>query len=286
MVTVYIGGGLANKMFQYAFSLAIKKKGYDVVYDTITFKTEFIHDRVELDDIFPNVQMDRIAGLDYWAAGKQGKLARLFKHFSPKYITEYAYLFNDKVWRQLKKNCYVESSWQDENYFVSATDEVRKAFAFPPLDDIRNVEVVQAMAVSNSVAIHIRKGDGYGTWNIFDNTCTKEYYTKALSYIKERVSDPEFFVFTDSPDIVKEYLDLDDYTLINWNPTSGNKNYCDMQLMSCAKHNVIANSTYSWWGAWLNNNPRKIVIAPKYWFNPKCKLGKINHVIPNHWIKL
>lgn len=135
MVTMYIGGGLANKMFQYAFSLAIKKKGYDVVYDTITFKTEFVHDRVELDDIFPNVNMNKISKSDYWAAGKQNKLARLVKRISPKYITEHAYLFNDKVWEQIKPTCYLESSWQDENYFVSAANEVRQAFAFPPFED-------------------------------------------------------------------------------------------------------------------------------------------------------
>lgn len=256
------------------------------MYDTITFKTEFVHDRVELDDIFPNVNMNKISKSDYWAAGKQNKLARLVKRISPKYITEHAYLFNDRVWKQIKPTCYLESSWQDENYFVSAADEVRQAFVFPPFENKRNVEVAKAMASSNSVAIHIRKGDGYGTWNIFSNTCPKEYYDKALAYIKEHVENPKFFIFTDSPDVVKEYLDIEDYTLINWNPTSGKGNYWDMQLMSCAKHNVIANSTYSWWGAWLNSNPSKIVIGPKYWFNPECKLASVNHIIPKKWIKM
>ena len=167
---MYIGGGLANKMFQYAFSIAIKKMEYDVVYDTISFKTEFVHDRVELDDIFPNVKLNRVDKVNYWAAGKQGRLPRLIKRLSPQYVTEHAYLFNDKVWTQIKKDCYVESSWQDENYFISASDEVRKAFRFSPFEDKRNQEIEQAMASSNSVAIHIRKGDGYGTWNIFSNT--------------------------------------------------------------------------------------------------------------------
>ncbi|MDO4975094.1 MAG: alpha-1,2-fucosyltransferase, partial [Alphaproteobacteria bacterium] len=82
------------------------------------------------------------------------------------------------------------------------------------------------------------------------------------------------------------YLGLEEYTLINWNPTNGWGNHFDMQLMSNAKHNIIANSTYSWWGAWLNQNPGKIVIGPLYWFNPKCKLANINHIIPHTWIKL
>lgn len=283
---MYIGGGLANKMFQYAFSLAIKKKGYDLKYDTHTFQTEFVHDQATLQGIFPNVSIEEDTVSKYWAAGRNDKLARVWKRLSTSYVSEHAYLYNDKVWQQLRNTCYVESSWQDENYFISAKDEVRKAFVFPELEDPRNIEVAEAMRATNSVAIHIRKGDGYGTWNIFSNTCPKEYYDKALAYIKEHIENPKFFIFTDSPDVVKEYLDIEDYTLINWNPTTGKGNYLDMQLMSCAKHNIIANSTYSWWGAWLNNNPEKIVIGPKYWFNPECKLANINHVVPNHWVKL
>lgn len=286
MVTVYIGGGLANKMFQYAFSLAIKKKGYGVLYDTHTFKTEFQHDQVTLQSIFENVEITENDKVNYIAAGKNSKFFRMWKRIMPWYVSEHAYLYNDKVWKQIRKYCYVESSWQDERYFENVEEEVRRAFIFPNFIDSRNMDVQKKMLESNSVAIHIRKGDGYGTWNIFSNTCPKEYYDKALSYIKEHVENPKFFIFTDSPDVVKEYLDLDAYTLINWNPTSGNGNYWDMQLMSCAKHNVIANSTYSWWGAWLNSNPNKIVIGPKYWFNPECSLAKINHIIPNKWIKL
>ncbi|NUN81029.1 alpha-1,2-fucosyltransferase, partial [Bacteroides ovatus] len=73
-----------------------------------------------------------------------------------------------------------------------------------------------------------------------------------------------------------------DYTLCDWNPTSGKQNYLDMQLMSCAKHNVIANSTYSWWGAWLNENSDKIVIAPKRWFNKIVTPD----ILPEQWIKI
>lgn len=283
---MYIGGGLANKMFQYAFSLAIKKKGYDVVYDTDSFQTEFVHDQVTLQSIFPNVAVNNKGNVGYWAAGKNNKTARLWKRLSPYYIMEHAYLYNNKVWQQLRKSCYVESSWQDERYFITAENEVRKAFFFPDFESDRNQKIAKDVSESNSVAIHIRKGDGYGTWNIFSNTCPKEYYNRALAYIKEHVENPKFFIFTDSPEIVKEYLDLEDYTLINWNPTSGKGNHYDMQLMSCAKHNVIANSTYSWWGAWLNNNPDKIVVGPKFWFNPECRYAHINHIVPNHWIKL
>lgn len=285
MVTVYIGGGLANKMFQYAFSLGIAKHGYNVAYDTHSFQTEFKHDQVRLDGIFPNAVLPE-SEEHYIAAGKTGKLWRIYKRISPKYVMEHAYQYNADAFKQIRGNCYVESSWQDERYFIDAEKEVRHAFEFTPFQDERNQKVADEMRNSNSVAIHIRKGDGYGTWDIFSNTCERDYYDRAINLIRSRVDNPRFYVFTDKPEIAEKYLCIKDYTLINWNPTTGAGNYLDMQLMSCAHHNIIANSTYSWWGAWLNSNPTKIVIGPKYWFNPECKLGDINHVVPNHWIKL
>lgn len=285
MVTVYIGGGLANKMFQYAFSLGIREQGYDVVFDTHSFLTEFAHDQVRLDDIFPNVSLPESKD-EYLAAGKSSKAWRMYKRLCPGYVMEHAYQYNDKVYSQIRRKCMVEGSWQDERYFLNVNNEVRHAFAFPPLTDERNKEVARMMQGCNSVAIHIRKGDGYGTWNIFSNTCEKDYYDNAIAYIKRYVDNPRFFVFADKPEITQQYLSIGNYTIINWNPTTGKQNYFDMQLMSCAKHNIIANSTYSWWGAWLNNNPNKLVIGPRYWFSPQSKLANINHIIPSDWIKL
>lgn len=285
MVTVYIGGGLANKMFQYAFSLGINHHGFNVAYDTHTFLTEFVHDQIRLDDIFENVSLPETND-KYPAAGKSTKFWRLYKRLSPNYVIEHAYQYNDRAYSQLKNKCLVEGSWQDERYFLMVEDKVKDAFVFPSITDERNKDIVRNMQESNSVAIHIRKGDGYGTWNIFSNTCEKDYYDKAIAYIKKKIVNPKFFVFTDKPEIAQKYLCIKDYTLINWNPTTGRQNYLDMQLMSCAKHNIIANSTYSWWGAWLNDNPDKIVIGPRYWFSPQSKLACINHIIPSNWIKL
>ena len=285
MITVYIGGGLANKMFQYATSLEIRRLGYEVAYDTHTFQTEFDHDQVRLDDIFSNVVLNE-SNTHYYVAGKNNKLARLWKRICPSYVIECAYQFNNKFNQQLRKTCLVEGSWQDERYFISSEKEVRDAFKFSELKDIRNIEIAKEMRNTNSVAIHIRKGDGYGSWNIFSNTCPKSYYQAAVDYIKSKVKEPRYFVFSDSPEVVADYLDIDDYVLINWNPSVGKGNYVDMQLMSLAKYNIIANSTYSWWGAWLNQYPDKIVIAPRYWFNPNCNLANVNHIIPARWIKL
>lgn len=286
MLIFYIGGGLANKMFQYAFSISAKKKNIEVKYDTHTFKTEFSHDKVDLSDIFPNVSTPEVSSHGFTAIGKNSKFYRLYKRLSHRYIIETAYRYNDKAIDLLKDGCVVEGSWQDERYFESYKDDVRKAFEFPEFSDDKNIKIAESLKKENSVSIHIRKGDGYSSWNIFSNTCPKSYYTKAIEYIKKRIKDPQFYVFSDNSEIIKEYLDMDDYTLINWNPSTGKGNYLDMHLMSCAKHNIIANSTYSWWGAWLNANPNKIVVAPRFWFNPASNMRDINHIIPQNWIKL
>lgn len=138
------------------------------------------------------------------------------------------------------------------------------------------------MLSENSVAIHVRKGADYQSKQNRKNTCTIDYYRLAIDYIRMHVQNPVFYVFTDNKDwVIENFTDLD-YTLCDWNPTSGKQNYLDMQLMSCAKHNVIANSTYSWWGAWLNENSDKIVIAPKRWFNKIVTPD----ILPEQWIKI
>jgi hypothetical protein len=116
--------------------------------------------------------------------------------------------------------------------------------------------------------------------------CSKEYYDRSVAYVMEHVEIPVFYLFTDNSDWVKENILDFEYVLVDWNSTSGKRNFRDMQLMSCAKHNIIANSTYSWWGAWLNPNPDKIVIAPEPWFNPNIEYYKRNSVVADWWIKM
>jgi hypothetical protein len=286
MVIFYISGGLANKMFQYAFSLCVKQAGFDVVYDFETFESEFEHDKVQLTDVFSNVKLEKCIDNPFKLIGKQDIKSKIRRRLSTKYIYEKKFRFNDKVMSAITNHCCIDGLWQDPRYFETCNNLVHKSFQFPNLSDERNRNTAEMMKNENSVAVHLRKGDGYGSWDIFNNTCEPDYYDHAINYIKSSVVDPVFYVFSDNPELVEKYLPIKDYILIDWNPKAGKNNYLDMQLMSCAKHNIIANSTYSWWGAWLNDNPEKIVIAPKDWFNPKSKLKGINHIIPENWVKL
>ena len=143
------------------------------------------------------------------------------------------------------------------------------------------------MQECESVAIHVRKGDDYRQRIWYQNTCPVEYYRNAVEEMKSRLKEPRFYVFTDNPDWVREHFTDFEYTLVDGNPVSGWGSHFDMQLMSCCKHNIISNSTYSWWGAYLNGNNDKIVICPNIWFNPdSCDEYTSGKLLCKGWLAL
>ena len=185
----------------------------------------------------------------------------------------------------LNGNYYLAGLWQTEKYFSDYTEIIKNSFEFKPFTNERNILLSKEMSQVESVAIHIRKGADYEK-KIVRGTCDINYYNNAIAYILKRIKNPHFYIFTDNKKWVIENIKDINYTLIDWNPISGAENYLDMQLMSCCKHNIIANSTYSWWGAWLNNNLNKIVICPENWYNSKSTYFNTLDLIPDNWIKI
>ncbi len=183
------------------------------------------------------------------------------------------------------KNWYVEWYFQTEKYFIDFENEIRKDFEFiiPPSE--KNKEIIEIIQSSNSVSIHIRRWDYItnSSANSFHGTCDLDYYRKAIELIKAKIENPTFFFFSDDINWVKENLQLEEKSYyVDWN--NADTNYEDMRLMSLCKHNIIANSSFSWWWAWLNKNKEKIVIAPNKWFND----DKTNYsdIIPKKWVKI
>ena len=153
-------------------------------------------------------------------------------------------------------------------YFEGIENDIKKDFRFKNQLDNKNLEILNEIENSNSISIHIRRGDYMSpeNYNMYGCIATPTYYKKAIKVIEEKVENPTFFVFSNDMDWVKKNIQINSrvfYIDIN----SGNGSYKDMQLMSNCKHNIIANSSFSWWGAWLNENKNKIVIAPKKWIN-------------------
>lgn len=291
---VYLCAGLANRMFQYAFYLSLKSKGYITKIADNSIVKELKHEDVLITDIFPNVHYEKASILQiFFMGGGNDVFSRVIRNrlkiHSPFYERTSAQDGFKKELFEMKHSAFHAGVFQSEKYFEDIKDEVKNAFRFFPFQSGKNLDLQQKMEKENSIAIHVRKGKDYLFGMPYKNTCDISYYIDAINFIKSRVENPVFYVFTDNPlwveNNLKKYIC---YTLIDWNPAVGDGNHFDMQLMTCAKHNIIANSTYSWWGAWLNPNPDKIVIGPSKWFNPDVSdfYKKDLNIIPDKWIKL
>lgn len=294
MIAVNVNAGLANQMFHYAFGRGLMAKGVDVVFDLSNFhpRKEWSFEAITLSDAFPNIDIPAMPeGHFKWVMNNtlKGKIMRRVSNMigPEKYIMEESYGYIPDMEKRAKGNCIYRGFWHSELYFKHCKEDIKKQFFFVPFDEEKNVVISEKMKGENSVAIHLRKGKDYLQSDLMGKgLCTAEYYMSAIEYIKSKVEKPTFYVFTDNPEWVKENLPPFEYTLVDWNNVSGNRSFRDMQLMTCVKHNIIGNSTYSWWGAWLNPNPSKIVIAPKKWFNPVSKFMARCDVVCDNWVKL
>ena len=271
MIIVRVTGGLGNQMFQYAMYKSLEKKGKLVKLDSKSFyETKKEHNGYELERIF-DIKPNKPTKEDL-EKFDENNISTLFKIkrklFGDKkfvYDTK-EYVFNKDVYKL--KNSYLNGYWQSIKYFEGIENDIKKDFRFKNQLDNKNLEILNEIENSNSISIHIRRGDYMSpeNYNMYGCIATPTYYKKAIKVIEEKVENPTFFVFSNDMDWVKKNIQINSrvfYIDIN----SGNGSYKDMQLRSNCKHNIIANSSFSWWGAWLNENKNKIVIAPKKWIN-------------------
>lgn len=164
------------------------------------------------------------------------------------------------------REMYLSGYFACEKYYVDILPELRKMIRFPEIGDARkrmvNEEMLKKIRNSHAVSVHIRRGDYLQPENaaMFGNICTEEYYESALDYMKEKIEDPHFFIFSDDVAYVREHYQGEEYTIVDIN--HGNDSFYDMYLMSRCEGNICANSTFSFWGARLNGRTDKIMIRP------------------------
>ncbi|WP_177230471.1 alpha-1,2-fucosyltransferase [Chitinophaga sp. CF118] len=178
---------------------------------------------------------------------------------------------------------YLDGYWQSEKYFKQYGDVIRREFTAKDEWDGHNKQILNSILNADAVSIHIRRGD-YVTnavTNKFHGTCDIDYYQKAIALVEERMEAPFYYIFSDDLPWAKEHLVFSKGTA-HFVDNNADAAFMDIMLMSKCKYNIIANSTFSWWGAWLNNNPGKLVIAPKKWFNHKDD----SDIIPDTWMKI
>lgn len=276
MIIIQVEGGLGNQMFQYALGLSFVNRGLSVKLDVSKFKTQQSHNGFELENVF--------AVAPLYCSGIERRMLKAFSKLRHKILNSpykekaaWQWQYHPEV-NKLQSG-YLKGYWQSEKYFINAASLVKQQFSFSPLSDEVNISMLYKMKHCNSVSLHIRRGD-YLSPGI-SASIGIAYYNEAIKFISSKITNPVFFVFSDDIEWAKKNIHAAEREFISWN--KGNSSYIDMQLMSNCKHNIIANSSFSWWGAWLNNNTEKLVIAPRPWM-PSHTTEK--DIIPEKWIQL
>lgn len=294
MNKVKIYGGLGNQMFQYALCVALNTKGIKSRISFSDFLYQYHHNGFNLSRAFklkfplPFTVLNLfLTECEFIYKNKYvnyigSRIIQFYhKKFYNTYCEEKEFIYDHKVFEQRSR--FIVGIWQVESYFKNIKSQIEKEFVFREPTDTKNLNLIKNIKKCESVSIHIRKGD-YETrhWKnllgFLDNT---KYYNNAMSYVNKNIESPHFFIFSDDIKWAKNNFQLSNCTYIDHN--KGKQSYIDMYLMSCCKHNIIINSTFSWWGAWLNKNENKIVIMPDKWINiDYTPVG----IFPQDWIKI
>ena len=292
MIITHLMGGLGNQMFQYAFGryLAIKNNT-ELKLDTsflenTAYKPDFTFRNFELGVFDIKAELANEKELEKFRKPKNFFRKLVFKSackLHNRKIIQYEELpFKESI-KKLRANIFIKGYWQSEKYFKEIEEVLQDDFKIVKDPPATQQVLLNDIVNSNSVSIHVRRGD-YVT-NPINNkllgTCSIEYYEAAIKYIGNVVKDPAFYIFSDDLDWVKDNIRLYyPHTFVEGKPHAA---YEDLRLMRACKNNIIANSSFSWWGAWLNTNKEKHVIAPSVWF---VSGYDTRDVVPKNWIRL
>jgi hypothetical protein len=302
MIIVRLIGGLGNQMFQYATARRLAEKHSTIVkLDVSEFETYKLHKyslhcfhitenlatRNEVKHMLGSASLFLMADDNNKIKSlvrKGFKKLSLDKLWSNRILVERSLEFNPEI-LNAPNNILLDGYWQSEKYFLDIKDILHREFYVKYRQSDENQRLTDSIESSNSVSLHVRRGDYVKDLkaNQVHGTCTEEYYLKSIDYVSSHVTNPHFFIFSDEPDWARKNLIINhSSTIVDCNDAS--RNYEDLRLMSMCRHNITANSSFSWWGAWLNSNPNKIVCAPKKWFSTPSYSYK--DLVPTSWIRV
>lgn len=261
MVIIKVCGGLGNQLFQFALYEKMRILGKDVYLDKSVYKSRKTEKRPYcLDGLSKNIR--------YCSDWQRWKLAdnrihRLLwgerKKQSHYYETKVTF-YDPGVF--LHDDIYLDGYWQNERYFSGIREAIINGLCFRVTADAAGL--LEEIRNSNSVSVHVRRGDYLEDSRRSEGICTLEYYQKSMSFLEERTAVEKYYIFSDDIAWCKQqFIGNDKYIFVN--PRSEEEAAVDMKLMSSCRHHIIANSSFSWWAAWLNENPEKIVVAPSVW---------------------
>ncbi|AUQ60107.1 hypothetical protein PhaeoP30_03238 [Phaeobacter inhibens] len=283
MIITRLHGRLGNQMFQYAAGRALADRlGVSLALDSrgAELRGEGVLTRVfDLDlatpDIWPPLRQRAPLGYALWRG--------LGQHLGtgPKLRREVGLGYNPDFvdWSD---NSYLHGYWQSERYFAQSAERIRRDFTFPEYSNQQNAEMAARIGETNAISLHVRRGD-YLTLAAHV-LCDQAYYEAALAQVLDGLKgQPTVYVFSDDPQWAKENLPLPcDKVVVDFN--GADTDYEDMRLMSLCKHNIIGNSSFSWWAAWLSQTPDRRVAGPAKWFGDP----KLNNpdILPPGWLRI
>lgn len=281
MIIVNLKGGLGNQMFQYAAgrALAIKSKtdlklsdhSYSLNKDR-DYKLNVFNIKAEL------ATPEELKKIKY----PFGIISKGIRFINGRYLKKYNTVYFKEKYTKPVKNFFLDGYFQSEKYFIDYENEIKEDFKLKTELSNSAKEILEKIKNSeDSVSVHFRRTDyvNHSDFNIKDD----DYQIRAIQKIKSDLPNARLFIFSDDIRWVKENVNLHKDSVFVSSPEI--KDYEELYLMSQCKNNIIANSSFSWWGAWLNNNPKKIVIAPKTWA-VGIKSYRFKDIVPNNWIRI
>lgn len=279
VITARLHGRLGNQMFQYAAAAGLAARhNVPVALDTrgAQLRGEGIPTRVfDLDlaapAALPPLKQQAPVRYALWRA----------LGTAPRFHRERGLGYNAAI-ESWGDGCYLHGYWQSERYFSHIEPQIRAAFTFPEFSNSQNAEMADRIAGGTAISLHVRRGD-YLTFAAHV-LCDQAYYETALARVLDGLQgDPTVYVFSDDPQWAKDNLPLPcNKVVVDFNGSE--TDFEDLRLMSLCQHNIIGNSSFSWWGAWLNQNPDKRVAGPASWFGDPALSNP--DILPASWIKI
>lgn len=299
MIITRLIGGLGNQLFQYAVGRAVATRtNTPLLLDASGFANYELR-RYELDgfNVCAQLALDaQLARVGVTAGEAPSLLDRIKRRLLPRsapklslqepILRESSFTYDARI-EQAQAPIYLDGYWQSERYFSAIRTQLLQEFTLKSDWGAGNEDMfgkIQAVG-TGAVSLHVRRGDYVTNAHTasYHGVCSLDYYRAAVAYVAERVTAPHFFIFSDDHDWARENLQTGfPTTFVSVN--SADNGIYDMMLMKSCRHHIIANSSFSWWGAWLNPSAEKIVVAPQQWFKEADK--DTSDLIPSGWVRL
>lgn len=288
-IIIKVSGGLGNQLFQYALGRNLQLTHHQPVsfdlswYSTQTLRTyELQHFHATV----PLANYTRIGPLFRYRprGGMLGRFLDPFRVDTKRYKRETHPGFDPEV-LTLEAPAYLDGYWQSEKYFAPIRNLLQQELTLKELPNDANAQLLERIASSPSISLHVRRGDYVtsASTNAFHGTASLDYYRAGVEHLATVTPGATIYIFSDDQAWVKDNLHFSQPTVFV-DVNSADRARDDIRLMSACQHHIIANSSFSWWGAWLNPKPGKVVVAPKRWFaDPTVDTADL---VPQEWVRL